>query len=266
MQLRYLSPWWGHEQVPMKVFLPGITAAGYDGIDTWMPAGAEDRKALRESDVALVLHQHEATDAADFKRRLEALAAWRPLLINSHTGRDWFTADQHLALIDIAQEVAEKTGIPIVHETHRGRMGYSPQTAAVLFDKRPALKVTADFSHWTCVTESMLDNFSDTVTVACRRARHIHARVGFEQGPQVSDPADPKWAYALNAFLLWWDAIVAHNRFIGTPTLTITTEFGPPPYMPCEGSQTSQNKYMLDLLKTRYGTEMSKSATDLSHT
>lgn len=250
----------------MKDFLRTIAAAGYDGIDTWIPPHPEDQKALRDADITLVLHQHEASDPADYRRRLETCAAWRPLLINSHTGRDWFTLEQQLALIDIAQEVADKTGIPIVHETHRGRMGYSPQTSAILFDQRPNLRITADFSHWTCVTESMLDNFGDTLAVACRRARHIHARVGFEQGPQVRDPADPAFDYAVRKFLGWWDAIVEHNLFIGTPVLTMTTEFGPPPYMPCNDDQFRQNRYMLELLKTRYGQEISKSATDISHT
>src|SRR6202012_2173067 len=163
--------------------------------------------------MTLVLHQHEASGATfeafrrDYGQRLEKCATYKPVLINSHTGRDYFTLDQHLALIDTAQEVTDRTGIPIVHETHRGGMGYAPQAAGILFDHRPDLRITADFSHWTCVTESMLGNFSAIMQEAIQRTVHIHSRVGFEEGPQVGHPGAPEWDYALQKFTGWWDKI-----------------------------------------------------------
>jgi hypothetical protein len=83
--------------------------------------------------------------------------------------------------------------------------------------------------------------------------------VGFEQGPQVPDPAVPEWAYALDNFMGWWDSIVAHNQATGRGILTFTTEFGPAPYMPLipftktpVADQFSVNCYTKDLLNTRY--------------
>ena len=265
MRLHYLSPWWGHEHVPLDVFIQKITTAGYDGLDTWIPRNDADRRALRDAEISLVLHQHEAEGATfvefarAFGQRLMDCARWRPLLINSHTGRDHFSMAELLTLIDIAQEVTDRTGVEIAHETHRGRMGYAPQAMQPLFDQRPGLHITADFSHWVCVTESLLDNFKPTVAEAILRTRHIHARVGFEEGPQVDDPAAPEWRYALEAHLRWWDAIIRHNA-----VKTITTEFGPPPYMRGQKDQFAQNLFMLQLLKDRYGQEISETTNKIS--
>ena len=269
MEIRILSPQWGHEDLPVAIFFDKIADAGYDGIDTWLPDDRDERKTflnqIEKRNFTFVAHQHSAAGhnfkgfQASFKRNLQSCAEANPVLINSHTGRDYFTTEQNLALVDIAAEIAAKTNIPIVHETHRGRMGYSPQSAEIIFSARPEMEVTADFSHWVCVTESMLDNFSQTLLAAISKTRHIHARVGFEQGPQINDPRAPEWAYALNCFLAWWDAIMKANEKKGRNMLTITTEFGPFPYMPAfpftreaVANQFEINCFMKDLLAERY--------------
>jgi hypothetical protein len=167
--------------------------------------------------------------------------------------------EQNLELIDIAQNFSQKTGIVITHETHRGRVGYSPQMMAEIFAARKDLLITADFSHWVCVTESMLQNFSEIVDEAVRRSRQIHTRIGFEEGPQVPDPRGEEWKYAADHFLIWWDRIVAENVKQGTKILPLTTEFGPKPYMPTIpftnspiADQFEINCYMKDLLHQRY--------------
>ena len=77
----------------------------------------------------------------------------------------------------------------------------------------------------------MLENFAHTLKLAIKNTAHIHARVGYQQGPQVPDPRLPQWNYALNAFTSWWDEIVLSKRRTDQRSLTITTEFGPAPYM-----------------------------------
>jgi len=269
MQIKILSPLWGHEHLELKVFLDKIRTAGYNGIDTWLPNNAADKRLLfdylQQHEMYIVTHQHEAAGNtfAEFKtsfiKNLHACAEPKPLLINSHTGRDYFTLEQNLELIDAAQEFSAKTGITVAHETHRGRVGYSPQMASTIFDLRPDFCITADFSHWVCVTESMLENFTPIVDEAIKRSRHIHSRIGFEEGPQVADPRAPEWKYAVDKFLLWWDEIIAYNKKLGCKTFPITTEFGPPPYMPCVpftgerlADQFAVNCYMKDLLAGRY--------------
>ena len=269
MEVKILSPLWGHENLPIRLFLDRVRDAGYDGFDTWIPENREDKKKLFDYveyyGMTLVVHQYRAQGStfsafkASFLKNLRACAEPGPLLINSHTGRDWFSLEQQMELIDIAQDFSEKTGITVLHETHRGRMGFAPQLAQELFQRREHYRITADLSHWTCVTESMLENFEQVVEQAIRRTRHVHARIGYENGPQVPDPRAPEWAYALDTFLGWWDRIVTLNLQLGHAELTFTTEFGPPPYMPTVpfvnvpvADQFEINCYIKDLLKKRY--------------
>ena len=269
MKIKLLSPLWGHEDLALDAFLDKIRTAGYDGIDTWVPEDAFDKRLLfdylERHEMDIVTHQHTASGStfkkfrSSFIENLHKCAEPAPLLINSHTGKDYFSLEQNIELIDVAQEFSEKTGITVSHETHRGRLGYSPQMISTIYEMREQFLITADFSHWVCVTESMLQNFTAIVNEAIRRSRHIHARVGFEQGPQVADPAAPEWKYALDKFLDWWDKIVATNSQRGCEVFPITTEFGPPPYLPA-GSfrddplsrQFEINCWMKDLLRERF--------------
>jgi len=269
MQIKILCPLWGYESWPINDFLQKVKQAGYDGIDTWIPDDAAEKKALldglQQYELLLVAHQHQANGQTfeefkgSFLDHLRICAATQPVLINSHTGRDYFSFEQNLALIDIAQEFSEQTGITIAHETHRGRLGSAPFTINDYFNARENFLITADWSHWTCVSESMLQNFSSIVAEATKRTRHVHARVGYEQGPQVPDPRAAEWNYALNTFFTWWDDIVAYNKQQGRSLFTFTTEFGPPPYMHTMpytqqpvADQFEINCFMKDIIRTRY--------------
>jgi hypothetical protein len=220
---------------------------------------------LQQHELLLVAHQHQASgDSFDdfkisFRKYLALCAEAKPVLINSHTGRDYFSFEQNLALIDIANEFSEQSGLIVAHETHRGRLGSAPFTITDYFDARENFLITADLSHWTVVSESMLQNFSPAVTEAIKRTRHVHARVGYEQGPQVPDPRAAEWNYALNTFFTWWDAMVAHNKQLDREVFTFTTEFGPVPYMQTMpytkqpvADQFEVNCFMKDILRTRY--------------
>lgn len=269
MDIKILSPLWGHEHLKYKVFLDKMRAAGYDGFDTWIPDDTDEKKLLfdylQKYEMHIVTHQHQASGrtfdefASSFLKNLYECAEPDPILINSHTGRDYFSLQQNIQLIDIAHEFFEKTGITVAHETHRGRAGYSPQMTSEIFAARKNFVITADFSHWVCVTESMLENFSQITDEAINRSRHIHTRVGFEEGPQVPDPRADEWKYALDNFLHWWDRIVAVNANAGCKILPLTTEFGPKPYMPAipftnsaVADQFEINCFMKDLLHDRY--------------
>jgi hypothetical protein len=269
MEIKILAPLWGHEHLDIAIFCRKIKAAGYDGIDTWLPDDAGVRKQLLDSlqkeELLLVSHQHQA-HGADFEAFKKSFSEYLhfsvqggPVLMNCHTGKDYFSLSQNLELIDIAAEFSYKTGVVVAHETHRGRVGFHPGVMQDYFDARPELVITADLSHWVCTTESFLENFQGPLEEAIARARHIHSRVGFEEGPQIPDPRAPEWKYALDHFLGWWDRIVECRRQAGDKLLTITTEFGPPPYLPKipfanepVADQFEINCFMKDLLTQRY--------------
>lgn len=91
----------------------------------------------------------------------------------------------------------------------------------------PELPLTADLSHWCCACESLLEDQPQTLAQVLPLVRHVHARVGHAQGPQVADFRAPEAKPALDAHLAWWDAIVALRRAAGAERMTFTPEFGP---------------------------------------
>lgn len=255
--------------MPLEDFFSKVTEAGYDGIDTWIPEDVPERtkflRLLSEYQLPIVCHQFHAKGTGikefckSFEYYLNLSMECNPVLINSHTGRDYFTIDEQLRVIDIAQEFSLNKNIRIAHETHRGRIGFSPYNAMDLFGLRPEMKITADFSHWVCVTESYLENCAETVDEAIKRTEHLHARIGYPEGPQITDPRSEEWREATNIFLAWWDKIIEYKMNNLDKVFTITPEFGPPPYMvtlPSTGMPVADhfeiNNYMKNLLKDRY--------------
>lgn len=269
MELKILCPQWGHTHLETEVFFAKVKEAGYDGVDTWLPENKADRskfnQLLDEYNLSIVSHQHQAKgDTIDefcksFEYYLNLSLDCNPILINSHSGRDYFTLDEQLRVIDTAENFSVRNNIRVAHETHRGRIGYGPVNSRELFALRPAMKITADFSHWVCVTESYLENFEYELAEAILRAEHIHARVGFTEGPQIPDPRSSFWQQQVEYFLGLWAKIINYHQSIGTAIFTITTEFGPPPYMWTSiadntpiADQWEINLFMKDLLNKRF--------------
>lgn len=275
MEIKILCPQWGQEHLVAEAFFAKVKDAGYDGVDTWVPESQKDRnrfvRLLSEYDLSMVSHQHQAKGQTinefckSFEYYLNLSLESNPILINSHSGKDCFTLDEQLRVIDTAENFAVKKTIRVAHETHRGRIGFGPVNSRELFGMRPKMKITADFSHWVCVTESYLEDFEKELDEAIKRTEHIHARVGFTEGPQISDPRNSYWEREVDFFLKIWARILERQQSIGTEVFTITPEFGPPPYMWVKlndnepvSSQWDINVFMKDLLKEKFSKVINK--------
>jgi sugar phosphate isomerase/epimerase len=269
LQLKVLATNWGFEGT-LRDYITKVKQEGYDGIEIWWPM--EEREL---TELAGLLNENDLEagflcGAQDinytehfnfFKKMVEAAASNRlikPLYINCHSGRDYFTYEQNKSFIDFTIALSKKTGIKILHETHRSRIMYAAPAGRNYFDKIPDLRITFDVSHWCNVSESLLANQDETMKIALERTDHIHARIGHPEGPQVNDPRAPEWKEALDAHLAWWDKVVEMKKASGD-TLTILTEFGPADYMPTEpysrkplADQWGINVFMKDLLRKRY--------------
>jgi sugar phosphate isomerase/epimerase len=269
MKIRFMCPMWGNAGRPIEQFCEEVAAAEYDGVEASVPL---DNKPFARRVVSAIkeaglgwIGQHWETVDSDPDRHVETLserllwlAELEPLFINSQTGRDWFSFDQNRRVIDAARSVEAKTGVKIIHETHRGKFSFCAQSTRKFLETYSDLRITADFSHWCTVSESMLEDQADAVSLAIGRADHIHARVGWQEGPQINDPRSPEWADTVAVYLGWWDRIVEAHRQSGED-LTLAPEFGPFPYMPQlpftrqpVASQWDINLYMMNLLKKRY--------------
>lgn len=242
MKIEFYIPRWGNRHLSWPDFASKARQAGYTGVEANLPAGAEEQQAMFNALKDQGLHwigQHFETATADFKEhlrqyesRLYALAAAKPVLINSQTGKDFFTFEQNSELIMLAAKISRETGIRILHETHRGKFSFCTTNTAAYLQQFPDLRLTADFSHWCCVAESYLQDQQEILQLAIGRADHFHSRVGFPGGPQVNHPGAPEWEEALGFHCAWWDAIVQNHLHLKTEVLTVTCEFGPYPYMP----------------------------------
>src|SRR5207237_10016506 len=125
----------------------------------------------------------------------------------------------------------QKVKVQVSHETHRGRVFYSPWATMPLVRQFPELKLNFDLSHWTCVAERMLDGEEENLKFLATRCIHIHARVGYEEGPQVPDPRAPEYQRHLEAHERWWGLVWDSQQKRGLEVSTLTPEFGPPGYL-----------------------------------
>lgn len=266
MRISYFCTTWGQKNEGWDAFFKKVKRAGYDGVETGMPPEnelKEFREGLDNYQLDFI-GQHWETSTEDFEvhkaeyaQRLRSLAALKPLFINSHTGKDHFSFEQNIVLLELASRIAAKAGIPVFHETHRGRFAFAAHiTKGYLERAHPEL--TLDVSHWCSVAESLLQDQAEALGLALGHTRHIHARIGFEQGPQVPDFMLVQYRSALQFHLECWDQVVFNNRKEGRPLLCITTEFGPPPYMQLISAEEAAekqwklNEAMMRLLQERY--------------
>ena len=248
MQLKYVCPYWGQEGIAPKEFLHKVVAEGYDGVEINLPSSeafvvsfAKELEAVRkEKPGFLFIAQQVLSPAqesvADYiqrtEERLEFLIQQQPAFINAHTGKDYFSFDDNCRVIETTMNIAARSGVRILHETHRGRFTFHAATLLPYLERFPELELTADFSHWCAVSESMLEDQQAIIERIISHVGHIHARVGYEHGPQVADPSAPEWEGHRARFLCWWFKILSHQKKKGTTQFTICPEAGPAPYMP----------------------------------
>jgi sugar phosphate isomerase/epimerase len=267
--LKILATNWGFEGT-MDAFCVKAKKEGYDGIENWWPGTKQEQDdmfaALKKYNLEVGFLYGAGEDTVSehwqtFKKTIDEIVkqtAQKPLYINLHSGRDYFSFEEGKKFVEYTNALTKSTGIPIYHETHRSRLMFAAHITNEYLKKYPELKLTLDISHWCNVHESMLDNQKETVNAALQRTEHIHARIGYQEGPQVADPRAPEWKYAADAHFAWWDKVVERKKKAGEP-ITFLTEFGPPLYMQTLpytlqplSNQWEINVYMMQLLRKRY--------------
>ncbi len=233
MQLQIYHALWGMEGTLREKF-ERAHAHGYDGIESIMPS-AEERsefvELLDEFKLAYIA-QIFPSQKEEFEELVVTAKSLSPVLINAHSGKDFMNEEEQNLFFEHALKVEREAGVQVGHETHRGRILFTPAATARLLKLFPELKITADFSHFTCVCESLLGDQKEAVELAISRAIHVHGRVGFEEGPQVPHPAAPEYAGYVEKFEQWWDAMLNNGLTPSGGPATFTPEFGPPGYMP----------------------------------
>lgn len=237
MELKIFKCLWGVSPIDEDAFA-GFKQAGYDGIEC-RGAEARDYKDFAswlkkyEFDFIAQIHPEGGTveeHLASFDKLLNISLALEPIFINSQSGCDYWNMTDKYRFIEAVLRREEQYGIPIAHETHRSRIFYTPWDTATFIDAFPTLKTCCDLSHWVNVCERLLTTEEQHVDKAASAAIHIHARVGYQQGPQAPDPRAPEYQEQLEAHEKWWRRIWESQAARGMKVSTLCPEYGPPMY------------------------------------
>ena len=226
-------------------FVAAVAARGYDAIELpqfVLDLAGENGEAqmlelLAAHDldlVPMILTFGATADEVlrEFRTGIERAAGIGASLVVAHTGADHFDDDTSVAVLGECARLGADHGIRVAQETHRSRILYNPWRTAALLERVDDLWLNADFSHFVCVAERLLDDQHDLMDRLCDRAIHIHLRVGYENGPQVPDPRAIEWAAPLAAHERWWDRIWRAAAERGDTAIGVTPEYGPATYAP----------------------------------
>ena len=237
LELRVFRSTWGLDR-PLGPSLERVAAAGFDGIEVLVPPFPPDepqelRSLIRQSGLEpITLILAFTADRDEYRRTIETALDYGPRQVTSHTAPDWLSDEEALDFLDFTLELEREYGVDINHETHRGHLFNTPWQTARLLRARPQLHLAADYSHWVVVAERLLEDRGEDIALANRHARHVHARVAHPQAVQVNDPRAPEHAEAVSAFEGWWKDLFRARAAAGAERITVTPEYGPPPYMP----------------------------------
>ena len=229
MEIKVYKTTWGMGGTPDEV-LGKIMSAGYEGWEDWIKPHFEIQ-ALSKRHGLEYMAMVNGGEPDQFRRDLDEAQDAGAVGCTVHVGRANMTYEEGLDHLGKLVEIAKTLPFPVNFETHRGRLLYDPLSTARYLQALPDLWLVADFSHWTVVTESLLGGFGPALELAISRTRHIHTRVGHEEGPQVPDPRVQQWKGHVDAFEAIWDRIKAAHEKRRAKVLTFDPEYGPANYM-----------------------------------
>lgn len=246
MQLTLFKTLWGHKGSFVSAIGEAVDA-GFDGIEGPAPSNpreaGEMQELLSESGMTFIaeittagtyvpdrnasLQQH----IDSFADKLEHSLRLDPLFITCLGGCDAWPEDENIAFFCAAMELAASANITVSFETHRGRAFFNPWVTDRIAAALPDIRLTIDYSHWCVVCERLMDSELDVLARLSGHAHHIHARVGYDQGPQVPHPGAPEYEFALRAHQSWWEMIWTQQLRQKRDIITMTPEFGPDGYL-----------------------------------
>ena len=166
----------------------------------------------------------------ELQQQLAALKHFRPLKINCLGSCDAWPADEAVYFFQAAIQLAEDADLNLSFETHRGRSLYSPWQTQYYVEQIPKLRLTLDMSHWYVVCEGLQAPDFALIKSFAPRVDHIHARVGYDQGPQVPTPYANTYLPFFERHMECWQHIWRDQRERNMALSTISPEFGPDGY------------------------------------
>jgi len=220
LKLQIYKTLWGHTGT-LELALSQANQAGFDGIEGPAPETVTDalqmKNQLSDSGLGYIA---EITTAGTY-------VPDRRASLQQHVDSFALKLENSMRLDPVF--ITCLGGVSF--ETHRSRAFFNPWVTDRIVKQLPQIKLTCDYSHWCVVCERLMDSELDVLERLSSHALHIHARVGYEQGPQVPHPAAPEYQYALRAHQSWWEMIWQQQVKCERSLTTMTPEFGPDGYL-----------------------------------
>lgn len=244
MKLKTFKTLWGNE-LPIAEACTEAKSAGFNGIEGRAPLPDE----LIAWQVAIQTNHCEyiaeivsggdyvpdrswsiAQHLEDIEKQIERSLPLNPLFATCIVGCDAWSEPEAILFFEAAMKLQEKTGLQLSFETHRSRPTFNPWSTLRIAQALPEMKLTVDISHWCVVCERLMDSEMETLEQLIPQIFHVHARVGYDQGPQVPDPRAPEYQPALDSHLKFWQRVWQYQYESGREQVTMTPEFGPDGY------------------------------------
>jgi len=246
MQLQLFKTLWGFEGSYQHA-ITQCQQAGMHGLEGAAPESAADLQAMKsllvDNDIQYIAEittagsyvpERQATldqHLQSLQTKLQSSAELEPLFVTCLGGCDAWPEQQSIEFFQRAIELAQSYKLLISFETHRSRSLFNPWITQRIVEQIPEINLTVDFSHWCVVCERLMDSELDVINAIADNVQHIHARVGYDQGPQVPDPRAPEYENALRSHQSWWEILWRSQIKRGFDVSTMTPEFGPDGYL-----------------------------------
>jgi hypothetical protein len=179
-----------------------------------------------------LIAQGWAADAADARTWFERAERFNALALNLHLGHAYLPEDEAAAMLDQVHALSDAFGIPVMLETHRGRLTQDLYRASSLIARRPETVIALDISHYLVAGETLGGSeqlFRQHIAPLLARTALIHGRVSNGQSIQVF--STDRFAYTELLQSLWQRAMEAWlEQAPAGAVLVFEPELGPPPY------------------------------------
>jgi hypothetical protein len=194
--------------------------AGYAGLQVFLPD-----QAARARELGLAA---SAISPARTPSEVEAIvgmwAGGQAESVTLHLGTGFETPAEASALVRCVLDAQERHGVAALVETHRATLFQDPARALALVAEFPALRFTADLSHWYTGVELVYGDFDAKVAALApvfERCRMVHGRISDPGCIQVAvtDPADgePEPEHVTHFRRLWAAVLDACSSAVDAP-------------------------------------------------
>ena len=242
-RLEVLMSWWGmtgldegDTSTATERRFERIAAAGYDGINGFLPAPEEEElwdRLLDQYNLSLSVNAYpkKVADLDEYIRKAKAYG--RVQHINVQVMRPFLIGRDAVTLLQELRDVAREWGIPAYIETHRGTITQDLIRTADYVRELGDLPLTIDLSHYVVAGEmrSIPEEAEPLIERLLEQTAAFHGRVSNGEQVQVDIGEDGSHPM-IPHFTRWWESGMQHwlSRAKPGDVLPFVCELGPPPY------------------------------------